>query len=129
MLYLYSYENQDMEQYVTKFAKKNKINISFEYMGDLEIVEELNNNSKEYDAVWISNSIWLYMLNNTYTVSLSKSISISPVVMGIKMSKINELNLKDKELYNKDLLNLIKNKQIKYVMSSVTQTNTDATAY
>ena len=126
---LSSYENQDMEQYVTKFAKKNKINISFEYMGDLEIVEELNNNSKEYDAVWISNSIWLYMLNNTYTVSLSKSISISPVVMGIKMSKINELNLKDKELYNKDLLNLIKNKQIKYVMSSVTQTNTGATAY
>ena len=63
-------------------------------MGDLEIVEELNNNSKEYDAVWISNSIWLYMLNNTYTVSLSKSISISPVVMGIKMSKIKNYIIK-----------------------------------
>ena len=126
---LSSYENRDLEDVVKKYAKKENIDLSFTYMGDLDIVEELNKNKENYDAVWISNSIWLYMLENTYTVSESKSITISPVVMGIKKNKASELGLINKEIYNKDLLDLIKNKQIKYVMSSVTQTNTGATAY
>lgn len=126
---LSSYENQDLEKFVKDNAKKNKISVEFTYMGDLDIVSELNSNSKNYDAVWISNSIWLYMLDNTYTTSEAKSISISPVVMGIKKSKAEALNLVSRDVYNSDLLELIKNKQIKYVMSSVTQTNTGATAY
>lgn len=126
---LSSYENKDLEEHVKKIGKKNDFNIKFIYKGDLDIVDELNENSKNYDAVWISNSIWLYMLDNTYTISESKSISISPVVMGIKLNKAKSLGLINKEIYNEDLLNLIKNKEIKYVMSSVTQTNTGATAY
>ena len=82
---LSSYENKDLEEHVKKIGKKNDFNIKFIYKGDLDIVDELNENSKNYDAVWISNSIWLYMLDNTYTISESKSISISPVVMGIKL--------------------------------------------
>ena len=81
---LSSYENAPMEKEVTKYAKKNKKDVEFVYKGDLDIVEELNNHSKNYDAVWISNSMWLYMLNNTYLTSDSKSLSISPVVFGIK---------------------------------------------
>ena len=126
---LSSEENKDLEDSIRKYANNEKINVEFTYMGDLEIVEELNNHSDNYDAVWISNSIWLYMLDNTYLTSESKSISISPVVMGIKKSKAESLGLIHKEIYNKDLLELIKNKKIKYVMSSVTGTNTGATAY
>lgn len=83
--------------------------LRFTYMGDLDIVGELNNNSKRYDAVWLSNSMWLYMLDNQYLVSNSKSISISPVVFGVKMSKAKELNL-TRELTNDDILDLIVNK-------------------
>lgn len=126
---LSSYENQDLEKYIKKMSKENGFNVKFIYKGDLDIVDELNTNPENYDAVWISNSIWLYMLDDTYTISESKSISISPVVMGIKRDKADELNLIDREIYNKDLLNLIKEKKIKYIMSSVTQTNTGATAY
>lgn len=126
---LSSYENADLESQIVGYAKSKGIQVSFTYKGDLEIVDELNDNSSSYDAVWISNSIWLYMLDNTYTVSNSKSISISPVVMGIRKNKAASLGLIGKDIYNRDLLQLIKNKQIKYVMSSVTQTNTGATAY
>lgn len=126
---LSSYENKDLEDDIIKYGKKHKINIDFTYMGDLDIVDELNSDTSYYDAVWLSNSIWLYMLDNSYKVSESKSISISPVVMGIKKSKAKELGLIDKDVYNNDILELIKNKKIKYVMSSVTQTNTGATAY
>ena len=126
---LSSYENKNVSNEVINYAKKNKMNIEFKYMGDLDIVDELNNNSKEYDGILISNSMWLYMLNNNYLTSDSKSISISPVVFGIKKSKANELGLINGNVTNEKILDLIKNKNIKYVMSSVTQTNTGATAY
>ena len=60
----------------------------------------------------------------------SKSISISPVIMGIKQSKAKSLGLiGNKNVTNEDILRLIKEKKIKYVMNSVTQTNSGATAY
>ena len=110
---LSSVDNKDLEPSIKEYAKKNKIELSFNYMGDLEIVEELNANSKNYDAVWVGNSLWLYMLENSYLTSDSKSISISPVVMGIRKQKAEELGLIDKQISNTDILNLVKNKQIK----------------
>ena len=88
---LSSYENSYMEDEVEKYAEKEGIDVNFEYMGDLDMVDELNRNSESYDAVWISNSMWLYMLENPYLYSDSKSISISPVVFGIKENKAKEL--------------------------------------
>ena len=126
---LSSYENKAVENEVSEYARSIGKSVHFDYMGDLDIVEELNYNSKNYDAVWISNSMWLYMLNNPYLASDSKSISISPVVFGIKKSKAKELGLIENNVTNDTILNLIKEKKIKYVMSSVTQTNTGATAY
>lgn len=126
---LSSYENSVVEDEVVAYAKKNHKNVQFTYMGDLDIVAELNKNSANYDAVWISNSMWLYMLDNTYLTSNSKSISISPVVFGIKESKAKELNLINNNVTNEMIVNLIKDKKIKYIMPSVTRTNTGATAY
>ena len=118
-----------LDQEIKKYGKENKINIEIEHYGDLEIVDILNNNSKDYDAVWISNSIWLYMLENSNLITDSKSIVIDPVVMAVEKSKAIELGFVDKEIKNKDILNAIKEGKLKYVMSSVTQTNTGATAY
>ena len=118
-----------MDDEITKYGKKNGIKIEIEHYGDLEIVDILNNNSKDYDAVWISNSIWLYMLDNTNLTTDSKSIVIDPVVMAIQKSKAQELGFINKEVYNKDILEAIKQGKLKYVMSSVTQTNTGATTY
>ena len=126
---LSSFENNIVEKEIVEYGKKNKVDIEMVYMGDLDIVDELNYNSSDYDAVWISNSMWLYMLNNSYLTSNSKSVSISPVVFGIKKSKATELGLVDGDVDNTKILNLIKDKKIKYVMPSVTQTNSGATAY
>lgn len=126
---LSSYENIDFEDKIIEYGKKNNIKIKFQYAGDLEMIDILNNDSSDYDAVWISNSIWLYMLDNNYLIAESKSISINPVVMGIKKSKAIELGFVDKEVYNSDLLKAIQNKKLNYIMSSVTKTNSGATAY
>ena len=124
-----SYDYMNMEDTIVKYGRKHNIDVKIEYFGDIDIVDELNANSDRYDAVWISNSMWLYMLDNNYLHSKSKSMGISPVVFGIKKSKAEKLGLIDKSVTNKDILNLIKEKKIKYVMNSVTQTNTGATAY
>ena len=118
-----------MDDKLIKYGKKNGIKVEIEHYGDLEIVDILNDNSKAYDAVWISNSIWLYMLDNSSLIADSKSIVINPVVMGIAKSKAKELGFVDKEIYNKDILNAIRSGKLKYVMASVTKTNTGATSY
>lgn len=126
---LSSYENKNFENEMIKYANENKLDITFTYMGDIDIVTELNEHSANYDAVWISNSMWLYMLDNSYLTSDSKSISISPVAFGIRNKKAEELGLKNKEVTNAQIVDLIKNKKLSYVMNSVTSTNTGATAY
>lgn len=126
---LASTSTSEMDDELIKYGSENGFNVEIEHHGDLEIVDILNNDSSDYDAVWISNSIWLYMLNNSYLVTDSKSIVIDPVVMGITKSKALELGFVGRDVSNKDLLESIRSGKLKYVMASVTKTNTGATTY
>ena len=126
---LASTSTNTMDDELIKYGRDNGFNVEIEHHGDLEIVDILNDNSSDYDAVWISNSIWLYMLDNSYLVTDSKSIVIDPVVMGITKSKAEELGFVGKAISNKDLLESIRSGKLKYVMASVTKTNTGATTY
>ena len=123
-----STENKDLEPVIRKYARDNNIDLDIEYAGTIDIMDKINGGEK-FDAVWTSNSIWLYMLNNSSKVKNSKSTSINPVVFGIKKSKANELGFIGKDIYTKDILSAIKSKKLKFSMSSATQTNTGATAY
>ncbi|MBO4816434.1 MAG: substrate-binding domain-containing protein [Clostridia bacterium] len=123
-----SSENEDLENILLNYAKQNDINLTIDYAGTIDIMDRLNS-GEEYDAVWTSNSIWLYMLNSNVKVKNSKSTSINPVVFGIKKSKAQELGFIGKDVYMKDILGAIQNGKLKFNMSSATQTNTGATAY
>ena len=118
-----------MDDTIISYGRKEGFDVTIDHYGDLEIVDILNDNPKEYDAVWISNSIWLYMLDNSYLATDSKSISISPVVMAVTKSKAEELGFVGRDIYNSDILNAIRDGKLNYVMASVTKTNTGATAY
>lgn len=121
-------DNKEFMNELKKYATSQDITLLVEYKDDLEAIEELEINSPKYDAVWMSNSTWLYMLDGV-TISNSKSISINPVVFGIKKSKAESLGFVNNKVYNKDIVNAIKSNKLKYVMSSVTKTNTGLTAY
>ena len=124
-----STSTRSMESSIKKFAKDEGFSIDIDYYGDLEIVDILNESTSDYDAVWISNSIWLYNLDNSNIITDSKSIVIDPVVLGVEKSKAIELGYVDKDIYNKDILESVRNGDLKYIMSSVTKTNTGATTY
>lgn len=124
-----STENKDLDKVLKDFAKSKNIDLEIDYAGTIDIMQKLNS-GEQYNGVWVSNSIWLYMLDsNKIKISNSKSTSINPVVFGITKEKAKELDFVDKEIYTKDIVEAIKNGKLKFSMSNPTQTNTGATAY
>ena len=63
-----SQENKSSEEIIQRYAKKNGYDVEFEYAGTLDIIQKINQ-GEEYDAVWLSNSIWGYMLDSTIKLS------------------------------------------------------------
>lgn len=123
-----SSENKDIEEIIQNYAKNKEYKINIDYAGTLDIMQKLNNGEK-YDAVWASNSIWLYMLEDNVKISNSKCTSINPVIFGITKTKAKELGLIDKKVYTKDITEAISSGKLKFSMSNPTTTNSGASAY
>ncbi len=124
-----SSENEVLDADIKKFAKKEGFKIHIEYDDTLKITRRLNSGEK-YDAVWLSNSIWMYALDSTKTkVSDTKSTSINPIVFGIRKSKAEELGLLKEDLYTQDIVHAIESGQLKFSMSNPITTNSGASAY
>lgn len=124
-----SSENEDLEPIIQNYAKQKGYKISIDYAGTLDITEKLNNEDNNYDGVWLSNSIWMYTLNNKVKTSDSKCTSINPIVFGIKKSKAQELGFIGKTVYTRDIVDAISNGKLKFSMSNPTSTNSGASAY
>ena len=124
-----SSENEVFDDELSEYAKKENIDLDIEYADTLDIVDRLNQGEK-FDAVWVSNSIWLYRLDSkVVSVKNSKSTSITPIAFAIKKSKAEELGFTNKDVYMKDILSAIKDGKLKFSMSNPTKTNSGATAY
>lgn len=98
---LASQENKTAQNIIEKYAKDKGYKVEFEYQGTLEIMNTLNTSSSNYDAVWLSNSIWGYMLNGSVSLTNSKCTSINPVIFGIKNPRLKNLGLLEKKFIQK----------------------------
>ena len=124
-----SSENEVLENDIKKYAEKENININIEYADTLDIMAKINAGG-DYDAVWSSNSIWLYLVDGSVaSITNSKSTSINPVIFGIKKSKAESLGFVGKDVYTNDIVEKIANKELKFAMSNPTSTNSGASAY
>ena len=124
-----SSENKDLEQIIANYANTKGYKVNIEYAGSLDIMQKLNN-GEQYDAVWLSNSIWMYMLDSSkVTTKDSKCTSINPVIFGITKSKAKELGFIGKTVYTKDIVKAISSGKLKFSMSNPTSTNSGASAY
>ena len=123
-----SSENEDLEEIIQRYAKSKGYDVNVEYAGTLDIMQKLNAGEK-YDAVWVSNSIWLYMADDNVKISDSKYTSINPVIFGIKKSKAEELGFTNKDVYTRDIVDAIATGKLKFSMSNPTSTNSGASAY
>ena len=122
-------ENKDLEDIIMSYTNSKGYKVNIEYAGSLDIMQKLNSEA-QYDAVWLSNSIWMYMLDSSkVSTSDSKCTSINPIIFGITKSKAKELGFIGKTVYTKDILKAISSGKLKFSMSNPTSTNSGASAY
>lgn len=123
-----SSENEGIDAFLTKYAKSQNIDLEIEYAEDKDIVDTLNSGEK-YDAVWVSDSIWLNMLEDTVHIVDAKSTSINPIVLAIKEDIAENLGFTKNDIYSKDIVEKIKDGSLNICMAAPTQTNTGISTY
>ena len=122
-------ENQELEGILDDFARERGVNIEMNYRGSLDIMRTLQGESIDYDAVWPASSLWLTAGDTQYRVKHTQSISITPVVFGIRQSLAEELGFVGTEVSVSDLLSAIQSGKLNFCMTSATQSNSGCSAY
>ncbi len=122
-------ENGPLEKIVTEFARKNNILVKFKYEGSVDIMLELQKNALKYDAVWPASGIWITLGDEERKVRYAQSIMTSPVVFGIKMSLAKRLGFVGREVKVSEILKAIREKKLRFMMTSASQSNSGASAY
>ena len=89
-------ENQELEDIISDCADKAGVRIEMDYQGSVDIMRELQSGAAGYDAVWPASSMWLSLGDSQHLVKHSQSVSLTPVVFGIRQSLAEELGFTDK---------------------------------
>lgn len=122
-------ENQDLEPMLERFARQENIRIEMTYQGSLDIMRQLEQEQIPYDGVWPASSLWLTVGDTGHRVKHAESVSVSPVVFGIRKSLAEELGFVGREVSVSDLLEAIRQGKLRFCMTSATQSNSGASAY
>jgi Ca-activated chloride channel family protein len=114
------------------FADKGLPAPRIDYMGSVDVSNKLSAPKAKaigYDAVWTSNPFWIELGDTSKSVKNVKTIMKSPVVFGVKESVARRLGWVGKPVLVADILRAAEDGQLKFVMSSATQSNAGAAAY
>lgn len=122
-------ENKELEPILKDYEQKNHVKIEMTYAGSLDIMRSLQKQEFKYDAVWPASSIWLNAGDTMRRVRHAESISTNPVVFGIRKSLAEKLGFVGKKVSVSDILQAIENGELKFCMTSASQSNSGASAY
>lgn len=122
-------ENRELEPIIEEYAKENKENIQVDYLGSLDIMRMLQDENISYDAVWPASSIWLNLGDSNHILKYAETTSQTPVVFAIKKSLAQSLGFVGKDVKTSEIIDAIRNKKLKFTMTSATQSNSGASAY
>lgn len=122
-------ENQELEDIINACSEATGVDIQMEYKGSVDIMRELENGATDYDAVWPASSIWVSMGDTRHLIKHSQSISMTPVVFGIRKSLAEKLGFVGEKVSVNDILTAIRDGEMSFCMTSATQSNSGASAY
>jgi Ca-activated chloride channel homolog len=122
-------ENRTLEPIVQDFCKTHKVVCKFEYMGSLDIGLAVAENRGDFDAVWPANSIWIDLFDREKRVRDLTPIARSPVILGVRRSKAEQLGWVGREVSSSDIVSAVRAKRLTFLASSATQSNSGAGAY
>ncbi|MGI6118081.1 MAG: substrate-binding domain-containing protein [Bilifractor sp.] len=122
-------ENKELAPILEDFAKKEKVEIDMHYAGSVDIMRALQKDDIGYDAVWPASSLWITAGDTNHKIKHAESISVTPVIFGIRQSLAEELGFVGKEVKVADILEAIRSGKLKFCMTSATQSNSGCSAY
>ncbi|MGN0610119.1 MAG: substrate-binding domain-containing protein [Oscillospiraceae bacterium] len=122
-------ENKELSDILAECSKKTGVGIEMTYKGSVDIMNELKSGAADYDAVWPASSIWISLGDEQHIIKHDQSISSSPVVFGIKKSLAEKLGFTSGKVSVKDILDAINSGELRFCMTSATQSNSGASAY
>jgi Ca-activated chloride channel homolog len=122
-------ENSTLEPIIQEWAKNNNASVIVTYLGTVDIGRMLRTGSVPYDAVWPANSLWIAYGDINGMVHNERSIMRSPVVFGVKRSIAQRLGWVDSEVKMNDILEAAESGNIRFMMTSATQSNSGSSFY
>ena len=122
-------ENQELEDIINACSEATGVDIQMEYKGSVDIMRDLENGATDYDAVWPASSIWVSMGDTRHLIKHSQSISMTPVVFGIRESLAEKLGFVGEKVSVNDILTAIRDGEMSFCMTSATQSNSGGSAY
>jgi Ca-activated chloride channel family protein len=122
-------ENRTLEPIVQAFCRAKGTACRFDYQGSLDIGLALANAPPAVDAVWPANAIWIALFDRERRVRDLTPIARSPVILGLRRSKAEALGWVGRPVSTADIVEAAKAKQLTYLASSATQSNSGAGAY
>lgn len=123
-------EIMQLEAIIQECAHKSGCRVRIVYQGSVDMMLDLQKSDFSYDAVLPANSLWIRLGDrNLRRVREEASVMRTPVVLGVKKSLAEKLGWIGKEVSVSDILSAIRNKQLKFAMTSATQSNSGASAY
>ncbi len=123
-------ENTVLEPLVSEFCQQRGYACSFSYQGSLDIGLALSTQQGiAADAVWPASSVWIDLFDSARRVKNATSIAQMPVILGVRKSKAETLGWIGKDVFMQDILAAVESGQLKFLMTSATQSNSGASAY
>src|SRR5262249_18735028 len=123
-------ENQVLEPIVQDFCKEKRATCTIAYLGSLDIGLLLRpENQPDFDAVWPASGIWIDMFDTKRRVTHLQSVAQTPVILGVRKKKAEELGWTTRPVSMADILSAVETKGFKFLMTSATQSNSGASAY
>lgn len=122
-------ENEVLQPVVAAFCDQKGYECSFAYKGSLDIGLGLGDGTLDTDAVWPASSVWIDMFDTGRTVKHATSIAQMPVILGVRQSKAEALGWVGRDVTMRDVLTAVEAGELRFLMTSATQSNSGASAY
>lgn len=122
-------ENKELEPLLERFVDRERINLDMRYQGSVDIARALQQDRPPFDAVWPASSMWIAIGDTGHRVKYAESVSTTPVVFGIRQSLARKLGFVGREVSVRELLDSIRAGELRFCMTSATQSNSGCSAY
>ena len=124
-------ENKPFEPLVQEYCTAHDLHCTFKYEGSLDMGFALKSATAplQADVVWPASSVWIDLFDEGRRVKHLVSISQSPVLLGVRKSLAEALGWTTRDVTTADILAAVRDKKLKFLMSSATQSNSGAGAY